>query len=462
MKDLVPSSGLKLPALLSRGVELGQADAAIDNPAKEVRAGRLAIIAFFVIFLGWAALVRVDAAVHAGGNIAVAGNRQSVQHQSGGVVAATHVKEGQDVHKGDVLVELAGGRSQADANALRAEYINLKVQEARLMAEATGAAGFTEPAELQKYTGEDRILVENAIRLQQQSMNSRRQFVAAQISVLRQQQAQTRDAVQGSTQQLAAAEKRKALTEDELKNVLPLEAKGYAPKTYVRQLQQSIAGLEGDTGALQAEIAKGSSLIAESRNRELTTRSQTTTQIMDELRMTQQKLTELTPQLTAAETEFERTSIRATTDGKVVALSVFNAGSVVAPGQKILEIVPDKAPLIIEANIEAKDGDDIRPGQIAQIRISAIQERDLPVMDGKILTVSADSFQDQKSGIHFYKAQIEVSAENIATIDKVRGNRDWLKPGLPVEVIIPLRKRTVLAYLFEPLNQTLWRSFREH
>ncbi len=463
MKDIVTSSGLKLPAILTRGVAIGDmAEPEIDNPIKEVRAGRFMVIAFFVVFLGWAALVRVDAAVHSGGMIAVAGNRQSVQHQTGGVVAKLDVKEGQVVKQGDVLLELSGGRSQADASALQAEYVNLKVQEARLMAEATGAAGFAEPAEFKDYTGEQRILVDNAMRLQHQSMTSRRQFVSAQISVLRQQQAQTREALVGSEQQLAAASKRKALTEDELSNVLPLEAKGYAPKTYVRQLQQSIAGLEGDTGALQADIAKGSSVIAESRNREMTTRSQSTQEIMGELRDTQQKLTEITPQLTAAQTEYDRTYVRATTNGKVMGLSVFNAGSVIAPGQKILEIVPDSAPLIIESNVAAADGDDIHPGQEAQIRFSALQERDLPVMKGKILSVSADSFQDQKSGAFYYKAQIEVSADNINKIDKLRGNRDWLKPGLPVEVIVPLRKRTVLAYLMEPLNQTLWRSFREH
>lgn len=463
MKDIVPSSGLKLPAFLTRAVPVSTGDVEIDNPAREVKAGMWTLIGFVVVFFAWAALVKVDAAVHSSGMIAVKGNRQAVQHPTGGIVAAMHVKEGQLVKRGDVLVELAGARSQANAKALRAQNINLKVQEARLMAEASGAAGFAEPEALKAYTSaEDRLQVENAMHLQRQSMASRRQMVAAQISVLRQQQNQTRDSIAGSQDRLVASSKRKRLTEEELAAVQPLEAKGYAPKTKVRQLQQSLAGLEGETGALQAEIAQGSALINESRNRELTTRSQTTAQIMDELRMTQQKLSELTPQLTAAESEFDRTSIRATTDGKVLGLSVFNAGGVVEPGQKILEIVPTNAPLIIEANVEAKDGDDLRAGQEAQIHIVALQERDLPVMKGKVLSVSPDSFRDERSGLAFYRAQIEVSAENIAMVDKVRGSRAWLKPGLPVDVVIPMRKRTVLAYLFEPLQETLWRAFREH
>jgi HlyD family secretion protein len=134
----------------------------------------------------------------------------------------------------------------------------------------------------------------------------------------------------------------------------------------------------------------------------------------------------------------------------------------VTPGQVMLEIVPDDAPLVIEAMVDAKDGDDIRPQQEAQIRFSAIQERDLPILKGKVLKISPDTFQDQKTGVHFYKAQVEVSPAAVSEISKVRGGKDVLKPGLPVEIIVPLRKRTILGYLFEPLNQTFWRSFREH
>ena len=463
MKDIVPGGGPKLPAFLTRGVALTSGNIEIDNPAGEIRAGLWTAIAFFVVFFAWAALVKVDAAIHSSGMIAVEGSRESVQNMSGGVVSAMLVKEGQIVKKGDVLVELAGGRSQADAKALRAQHINLTTQEARLMAEATGAAGFAEPEALKVYvTPEDRLQVENAMLLQRQSMASRRQFVGAQISVLHQQQNQTREAVAGNQDKLTASSKRQQLAQEELEAVQPLEAKGYAPKTKIRQLQQNIAGLEGENGALQAEISKGASQIGESRSREQTTRSQAMTQIMDELRQTQQMLGELIPKLTAAESEYAATSVRATTSGKVLGLTVFNAGSVVKPGQKILEIVPDSAPLVIEANIEAKDGDDLRAGQEAHIRITALQERDLPVMKGRVLKVSPDSFQDERTGASYYRAQIEVSAENIALVDRMRGNHAWLKPGLPVEVIIPMRKRTVLAYLFEPLTKTLWKAFREH
>jgi HlyD family secretion protein len=43
-----------------------------------------------------------------------------------------------------------------------------------------------------------------------------------------------------------------------------------------------------------------------------------------------------------------------------------------------------------------------------------------------------------------------------------RGKKDALRPGLPVQVLVPLKKRTALQYIFEPLTQALWRAGREH
>ncbi len=50
----------------------------------------------------------------------------------------------------------------------------------------------------------------------------------------------------------------------------------------------------------------------------------------------------------------------------------------------------------------------------------------------------------------------------MAKIRKVRGPRTGIGPGLPVEVIVPLRTRTALQYLIEPLTQTVWKTGREH
>ena len=103
--------------------------------------------AFFLLFLGWAAFVPLDAGVHAGGTIAVAGNRQTVQHKDGGMVTAIHVREGQHVRAGEVLIELSAPELKAAERALTSDYLTLLAQRARLLAERTGQRDFAPPAE---------------------------------------------------------------------------------------------------------------------------------------------------------------------------------------------------------------------------------------------------------------------------------------------------------------------------
>ena len=96
-----------------------------------------------------------------------------------------------------------------------------------------------------------------------------------------------------------------------------------------------------------------------------------------------------------------------------------------------------------------------------QIRFSALQERNLPILKGKISNVSADSFEDERTGQRYFRIEVEVPPHELSVIRQFRED-GGLRPGLPAEVMIPLRKRTALGYLIEPLTQSLWRAGREH
>jgi HlyD family secretion protein len=111
------------------------------DPQREIRTGMWIAIAFFVGFLGWAALLPLDAGVHAAGQIAVMGNRQSVQHRDGGVVSAIHVREGQHVRAGEVLIELSAPELKASERALTSDYLTLLAQRARAVRAASSASG---------------------------------------------------------------------------------------------------------------------------------------------------------------------------------------------------------------------------------------------------------------------------------------------------------------------------------
>ncbi len=142
-------------------------------------------------------------------------------------------------------------------------------------------------------------------------------------------------------------------------------------------------------------------------------------------------------------------------------LSVYNVGGVVQPAQTIAQVVPNDAGLVIQAQVSPSDAEDLRVGQEATVRFSSLHERNLPTIKGRITNVSADSFTDEKTGQRYFKIEAKVSPETLKIVQQARGDRPGLRPGLPVEMVVPLKQRTALQYLLEPLGQTFFKSFRE-
>src|SRR5262249_38628233 len=107
------------------------------------------IIAFFFGGLGsWAALAPLNAAVVANGVVKVQGNRKSVQHLDGGIVKELHVKEGDHVETGDLLILLDDTQAKAEFEVLSQQVIVLRATEARLMAELANESTLALPSEL--------------------------------------------------------------------------------------------------------------------------------------------------------------------------------------------------------------------------------------------------------------------------------------------------------------------------
>ncbi|ESQ76130.1 HlyD family type I secretion periplasmic adaptor subunit [Asticcacaulis sp. AC402] len=454
-----PQNDSKPPAGGGIGALLGFGKSGSDDPSRDIRFGMAVVFIFFVVLMGWATFARVDAAVYATGQIAVVGNLQEVAHKEGGIIAALHVKEGEMVRKGQELITMSGDETEANANALMGQYIDLKTREARLLAEQGQRAGFSEPVEFADLPEAFRPLINDTMDIQRKTMASNRTFLASQMSVLQQRVKQSEQQIVGNQEQMTANQTRQALTKEELTGVEDLNARGYAPTTRVRALQESVAGMEGEYGALRAQVAGAQAQIGETQMQAVGIRKQYIDNVMTDLNDTQGRLKTMEPQLVAARAAYDRLHVRATASGKVMGLSVSTVGGVIQPGQKLLDIVPEATPLVIKAMVPARNGNDIHPGQIAQVRFISLHEHSAPILEGKVLDVSGDAFTDKESGNTFYTARVQISPETLATLSRM--GTEQLKPGLPVEVVVPMRERTVLQYILEPLNQSLWKTFRE-
>jgi len=453
--------------LQTPGVDRGEGPAKVpprlsDDPTQFIRIGAGVAGLFFVGFLGWAALAPLDAGAYAHGVVAVAGNRQAVQNREGGVVTAIRVVEGQSVVKGQILVELSASELRASERGMTGEVLTLLAQRARLVAERDGKAGFAAPPEFADLPPEDKPLADDALRLQRQQFQARRSSLQTQRGVLNQRILQLSQQSSGAERQLEANREQQKLIEEELEGVQALNAKGFAPKTRVLALQRSAASLTGEDGAYRAQIARSAEQIGETRLQTLSLERQMMEEVSGQLRDVQVRLDDLQPKLLAAREQLARATLRAPSGGKVVGLNVFTVGGVVAPGQTLMEIVPQDRRLVIQAKVSPNDADDLKPGQKTQIRFTSLHERDLPLLNGTLTELSADSFTDEKTGVQYFRAEVAAPPEELDKIRKVRGAQSGLQAGLPVEVLIPLRKRSALAYLVEPLFQTFWRMGREH
>ena len=430
------------------------------DPRREIRFGSAVAVLFFVVFLGWAAFVPLDAGVDAPGTIAVAGNRQTVQHRDGGVVTAIHVREGQHVRAGEVLVELSAPELKASERALTSDYLTLLAQRARLLAERTGQRDFAPPAEFASLSPQDREIAAQVLQLQRSEMHARSGSVSAQQSVLGQRAQQLVQQQGGFVKQREALMEQQRLIAEELAGLKSVADKGFASMNRVRALERAQADLKGQEAQMTAEFARAGEGIGETRMQSLSVSRDRLSSIETDLKDTQSKLSETLPKLVATREQLERSQVRSPATGQVVGLTVFTIGGVVAPGQKLMDIVPDGRELVIQAQLKPTDADDAYPGQPAQIRFQSIHNRSLPLLTGTVRTVSADAFNDEKTGRSYFRAEIIVPEKELNRVRSVLGNGE-LRPGLPVESVLRVRKRTALQYLLEPLTGALWRSGHE-
>lgn len=432
-----------------------------DRPHREMRIGAAIIALFFLGFLGWAAVTPLDAGAYAQGIVAVSGNRQAVQHREGGIVTALEVVEGQTVTKGQALLKISASELVATERGLTGEVIALLAQRARLVAEQHGLPVVAEPAEFASLAPGDRALAAEALRGQRLLFDARRSSLQTQRGVLGQKMRQHSEQINGYTYQMRSNKEQQRLIGEELDGLRTLLPKGFVSINRVRGMERDAAALDGTYGAYRADIARSSEAIGEARMQIVSLEKQMMEEVAAKMREGQVRLDELQPKLVSVREQLARSTVRAPANGRVVGLKIFTVGGVVGAGETLMEIVPQDRALVIEGKASPTDADDLSTGMETQVRFTALQERNLPILKGRISKISADSFEDERTGLRFFKIELLVPPSEIAKLRQVRAD-GGLRAGLPVDVMIPLRKRTALSYLIEPLTQTLWMAGREN
>jgi protease secretion system membrane fusion protein len=437
------------------------ADSAVPPPADPGRPGRIGMWALLIGlggFLAWAAFAPLDEGVAAPAQVSIDTKRKTVQHLTGGIVKEVLVREGQVVRDGQVLIKLDEGTAKANYEASRQRYLSLRSMEGRLVAEQLGAKSITWDPDLVKNSNDP--LIKAQMVNQEQLLVARRASLAADLQSLSEQ-------IQGQEQTIRALESMQqsrksqlALFTEELKNTKELVAEGYAPRTRQFELERSVADMNTALADILGNTLRARASIADMRAKTIGRKEEYRKEVEGQLGDIRREVLSEADKYRALQADLARTEIKAPVGGQVVGLQIQSPGGVIAPGQKLMDIVPSDEPLLLEAKIAPNFIDRVHAGLPVDIRFNAFAHTPTLVVEGKVLSISADLVQDPNSngqpGSTYYLARVGVTPEGFKKLGKRQ-----MQPGMQTEVVVRTGERSMLTYLVAPLIKRMAAAMKE-
>jgi HlyD family type I secretion membrane fusion protein len=411
---------------------------------------------FLVGGLGtWAALAPMQGAVVASGQFGVLGDRLVIQHLEGGIVHEIAVREGERVSAGQVIARLDDTRPKASLAILENQLVSVLATQARLRAEAAGRDTMDVSPELQGLVARYPAL-QDTITAQKDLLTADRQLVLGKIRIIEDRMAQLTEQRAGARERLAAQNAQLALLRESLKTAGGLVEKGLSTRSGLLVMQRDEASLLGDIGVSDAAVQTAGRQIAEQQENKLQVTRDALSTTADALQQSGQTLSDLRQRIDAAIDVLERTTIRAPRSGQVIGLKINTLGEVVSPGESVAQIVPDNTSFVVEVLIKPDDINEVHTGGSARIRLTAYNFRTTPTVLGTVTRVSPDSLIDDKTGLPYYHALIELAPGALDRLPHVA-----VQPGMKAQVMIATRERTLADYLLGPVLSGLDLALRE-
>jgi len=430
---------------------------------RPIIAGSIVMVTLVFGLLLWAVFFSVSGAVIAPAQVRVEGNSKILKHREGGTIRHIYVHEGQFVRRGQVLLQLDPVQVQSSVDVWQAQYDTALADIARLQAQQSGSMEIHFPPELLARQSDPQVAAllagERALHL------STMMLYSSQASVLDSQARQLGTQIQGQRAEMASVDTQSASIADELGGVRELNRLGYAAKTRVSSLERGAAQLKGQKGSILSDIARAQQSIGGVRLQIAQLEEKRQAEAAAGIRQAQDKLADAEPKLRATAESLFQTMVRAPVDGYVFNLTQFTEGGVAGPGERLLEIVPSDAPLILSARVKPNDIADVHVGMPARVTLTAYNPRTTPPLDGHVTLVSADATMDDptmpglagQSREPYYTVQIKVDPGQLAHIGK--GVR--MTPGMQAMVSIITGSRTIMDYLLGPMTDAMRTAMRE-
>jgi len=426
---------------------------ALDDLQRRHRPGTaiwfVRIVALLIFLLvAWAMLAELDEVAVANGQVVPQGDVKTIQHLEGGIVEELLVAEGNRVEAGQPLLRIALGVTARNPEELRIQQDGLLLKKARLEAEAAGTAP--------QFPAEPASRATDVVQAERRAYDARKSELASSIAVLTQQEQQ---ASQEAREFAAARDARlseRVYAEESLATLQDLARDNLASRLEVNQKQSELARLNGEIQSLTAAVGRASAA-----RREASERKQELDQIYRReaqaaLAEVEVKINSIREKLTSADDQKNRTLIQSPIAGVVGEMQVRNVGSVVQPGQPIMQIVPVDGRLVIEARLRPQDRGFVREGQTATVKISTYDFVRFGGLEGEVVRIAPDASLDER-GAAYFKVVIETARSWLGQ----RQGELPISAGMQATVDIQTGSRTVLDFLLRPVLRVGQEAFRE-
>ncbi|MEM6712552.1 MAG: HlyD family type I secretion periplasmic adaptor subunit [Pseudomonadota bacterium] len=410
----------------------------------------------FGTFGAWAFYAPLAAAVIAQGSFVASGQNKIVQHFEGGIIEEILVAEGQSVSEGERLLILDETAALANQRQLELRAILLEAIQVRLTSEFHEEEAMAMPQDLLDRRSEPEIA--DIVTSQERNFLASRRKLASDIALLESNIASLGARATGYGEQLVSIEVQIGYLRSELEDKRSLLNQGYIRESEINALERAIAEAEGQVGRLAAQIEEARIQQTTFERQIQQTRAAYRQVAIDELQSVEAEYDGVREQIRAAEDILMRSTIHAPVTGIIVRSHYHTPGGVIESGKPIFEITPANVPLLIEAQVGRNDIDSIIVGQSAMIRLTALDQRTTPVLDGIVEYISADALPTRVGDgeMDVYFVRVSVAREELARVPGFNPT-----PGMPAEVMVQTKTRTFFSYLARPILDSMSRAFRE-
>lgn len=421
--------------------------AATEQPPAAAKYVVVSVGLLLSILLGWASYTQLEEVTRGQGKVIPSSRVQLVQTPEAGIVREIAVRIGQRVNRGDIVIRLEDTPNATRANEVEAQSRSLQAQIERLELEASGSDRPYEcPPDVRRSAP---AVCENETRL----LSIRRENLGARIDVLRQRVQQRRQELAEANSTIARLTETQQLAERELRLVTPMANRNLVAQTELLRVQRQAVEVRGQLVTTKESLTRLEAAIAEAQLQIDEQVLQFRREAAGELTTKKSEFSVVTQTLRGAEERVKRTDIRAPVDGIINALPVTTIGAFLNTGDRVLEMVPLEDKLLVEARVKPQDIAFITPNQRALVKITAYDFLQYGGLTGTVEHISADSLFDNNQKENFYAVIIRTDEAALK-----RGSNVFpIIPGMITDVDIITGRKSILAYLFKPINRA-WRE----